>query len=431
MITNNHSIEKISGGNLVKDHEKCKLEYIGGSDRSSGAYLVNFSNGKLKQNTKLNLHFKSYESSETREGLVLRRKRKIMVADSGRLQYVGYNFGSELSHLGTACRYCIGLLDKNNGTMKVYSTQMFHMRPSLEDAGGFEETENPTEKSKSYTEKVDMLTSAFGSKRKRKAMESRVHHKVEEGNLELAADKVVENIDKEVSGIKTMKKNRLELEMPEAIPPQNRNATCPEEVYNVKDIISIEEYSGLDEEANLVADATLDQINEWKKEEKYCHYVLIHLGRLSCIRETKLHQCKLLIYFHYLVTLLKLRYQDMKKKDPLPTVPEPYKHHLLNNFTLKSENEHGTTFRSFPQRMKDKVIAYAMVVALLLDGFSVDFSDVHPDLKFPMNRLITIVLVLGCHVRSSKNPSTGTPTKIADLTIPLYTPGDKPRSRRT
>ncbi|XP_076321965.1 DNA-directed RNA polymerase I subunit RPA49-like isoform X2 [Tachypleus tridentatus] len=354
-----------------------------------------------------------------------------MVADSGRLQYVGYNFGPEVSHLGTVCRYCIGLLDKNSGTMKVYSTQMFHMCPSLEDAGGCEETKIQSEKSKTYTEKVDMLTSAFGSKRRRKAMESRVNHKVEEGNLEQVADKVVENIEKEVSGTKTTTKNQLELEMPKAIPPQNRNASCSEEVYDVKDIISDEEYSGLDEEANLVADATLDQINEWKKEGKYCHYVLVHLDRLSRIRQTKLHQAKLLIYFHYLVQLLKLRYQDMKRKDPLPTVPEPFKNHLLNNFTLKSENEHGTTFRSFPQRMKDKTIAYAMVVALLVDGFSIDFSDVHPDFKIHMSRLITIASVLGCHIQSSKNLSTGTPTKTAVLTIPLYTPGDKPRSKRT
>ncbi|CAM1308162.1 Uncharacterised protein g8017 [Pycnogonum litorale] len=69
----------------------CSLEYRHTDNLSN---LVKFSNGCLKDDT--NVDFKLYGKGEN----IANQSKKIMVASTDRLDYIGQNFGSTVRHTG-------------------------------------------------------------------------------------------------------------------------------------------------------------------------------------------------------------------------------------------------------------------------------------------------------------------------------------------
>uniref|UniRef100_A0A673GEK4 DNA-directed RNA polymerase I subunit RPA49-like n=1 Tax=Sinocyclocheilus rhinocerous TaxID=307959 RepID=A0A673GEK4_9TELE len=89
--------------------------------------LVKFSNGHVKKAEELD--FKLFKHSD---GINPRKKtRRIVVAESDRLPYVGSNFGSGSLQCNNLCRCFVGVLDKRTMKMKVHNAQLFNMLPVI------------------------------------------------------------------------------------------------------------------------------------------------------------------------------------------------------------------------------------------------------------------------------------------------------------
>ncbi|EEC19859.1 hypothetical protein IscW_ISCW023075 [Ixodes scapularis] len=211
---------------------------------------------------------------------------------------------------------------------------------------------------------------------------------------------------------------------------KNKDATIPQEVYRLEDIIPPVQNGYLDELAEPFLTADADDVVKWRSEAEYPDYVLQRLGRLSRDPLNRVLEARMLIYYHMLIQVSRLRYTDLKRKDPLPNIDAPLKHILLDTFTLTSKNERGMTSRTFPERMNDKVLAYILVLVLILEDYKYDFGLVQPDTKAANMRMTTLSYALGCHVGSHKLPGSHVTTKFLELKLPLVDPSQQHKNKR-
>ncbi|RMX46952.1 hypothetical protein pdam_00011933 [Pocillopora damicornis] len=361
--------------------------------------VVNFTNGNLKQNSaSKRIRFGCYHWAD--RGDKRKRQRKTVIAETDGMEYTGCNFG-QFSRSSGLCKYVLGVYNERTEVMKMYDTEMVTLQPKVLEA--------------------------FGSKRKKRAMASRQRNKVDDTDLNLKVSDVLESLAKET----------LEatdgVEQQSTIPPYNLKATTAADVYKLNDIISPGEYEALQRISQEIKNADKEKISEWRNEKRFPEYVLQHIAVMSVKSTKRLHQSCCLLYLSYMMTLYSLNYQDLRKKDPLPMVPAGIKKKLLSSFSL----EKGRS-RAVPKRLKDKLVSYILVLALIIDEFSLDFAVIMKDLKMPIPRLTNHLKAVGCIISSSKvgpgkkkmDDGTSIVNKTAVLKVPLppHFPSGRPIS---
>ncbi|XP_035217201.1 DNA-directed RNA polymerase I subunit RPA49-like isoform X2 [Stegodyphus dumicola] len=322
---------------------------VGSTERPLCLVGFPFTNLENINGMKFKLHKDSKSST-------VKKPERILVADNGHIKYTGCNYKSTEE---ASCLFKVGVFHKRSQKFKFYDAEVFHLQPLLN---------SHMEVNKTGSYQADDLTLAFGSKSRQKMINSRRNLGPAESNV----------IDSEFLKFDT-----------------NENLGMK--------IITAEEYDALESHAEFLLGASYEKIAVWKQASVYCDVVIKYLES-SCGSLT-LHNAKLLCYLQYMMCFLKLTYLDMRKKDPVPHVPEPFKQKLKDKFFLKN--------RSFPPSMKDKLLAYAMVLALTLHHYNLNGNLLASSCKIAMKRIDLIAGALGCHVRQKDD------VKWIELKLPL------------
>ncbi|KAK8756824.1 RNA polymerase I subunit E [Amblyomma americanum] len=385
--------------------------------------VVSFSHGSLSASTRLPVSV--YEKNVTTAGRT--KTRRILVSEADGLEYVGENYGEHGLRANTHCNHFVAVENVSTGRVALYPADLITMRPyfakTISDASKAQD--------KSYREQVDALATTFGSKRKRRAVETRLRLQVDESTLRETAASTLDAVkDTLATARNDTPAGKTPASVAEAIPPQNRDATIPQDVYQIEDIIPPEHNDYLDELAEPLLNATPDQIAQWRSDATYPEYVINRLERLSRDPENRAIELRLLVFYCMLISVSRLKYNDVKKKDPLPDISEPLKSIILDTFTITSRTERGATSRNFPQRMKDKVLAYIMVIVLVLEDYKYDFKTVQLDTKSSDRTLTTLAYALGCHVGTRKTPGVRIGSKYLELKLPLVDPSQHIRAKK-
>lgn len=344
-----------------------------------------------------------------------------MIAETNGMEYIGHNFG-QFSRSNSLCKYVLGIYNERTEVMKIYDTEMVTLQPKVLDATSAETNQEEDEEDGkidlTFLQKRDLLTEAFGGKRKKRAMASRERNRVDKNELNEKVSDVLQSLAKE-----PMDTTDAGVEQQQSsIPPYNLKAETAADVYKLDDIITPLEYEALQGISQEIKNADKEKIDKWRKEKRFPEYVLQHISVMSVNSAKRSHQSCCLLYLSYLLTLYSLTHQEIKKKDPLPGVPAGIKEKLLSSFSLKK----GKT-RAIPKRLKDKLVSYILVLALMVDEFSLDFAVIMKDLKMPIPRLTSHLKAVGCIVSSSKvklgkkemGDSSSIVTKTAVLKVPL------------
>lgn len=344
-----------------------------------------------------------------------------MIAETNGMEYIGHNFG-QFSRSNSLCKYVLGIYNERTEVMKIYDTEMVTLQPKVLDATSAETNQEEDEEDGkidlTFLQKRDLLTEAFGGKRKKRAMASRERNRVDKNELNEKVSDVLQSLAKEPMDTTDAGAEQQQ----SSIPPYNLKAETAADVYKLDDIITPLEYEALQGISQEIKNADKEKIDEWRKEKRFPEYVLQHISVMSVNSAKRSHQSCCLLYLSYLLTLYSLTHQEIKKKDPLPGVPAGIKEKLLSSFSLKK----GKT-RAIPKRLKDKLVSYILVLALMVDEFSLDFAVIMKDLKMPIPRLTSHLKAVGCIVSSSKvklgkkemGDSSSIVTKTAVLKVPL------------
>ncbi|XP_056010377.1 uncharacterized protein LOC125679942 isoform X4 [Ostrea edulis] len=265
--------------------------------------------------------------------------------------------------------------------------------------------------------KKDMLTSVFGSKKKQRALDSRLKNQIKGKAL----DKALSSVISQASTIEPLQveENDQNAEY-SVIPPRNKDATTPKEVYNIDHIVHPNEKEVTLEACTVFFDATADDIQAWRKEKKYPQQILSLLARMSKSEEHRTDQATYITYLYYLIYLHNLKPKQLKEKDPLPKDwPEAVRFHLLKRFTQTVRGQFRQ--RIMTARLKDKLVSYILVLCLYLEEFSIELSNLQTDLNKTREKLSLHCQALGCTIKVKKlnTEHGGLLVSWAALSLPL------------
>ncbi|EDO33328.1 predicted protein [Nematostella vectensis] len=396
-----------------------RLTYVPLEEDGLQPILVQFTNGCLtadkKGKRKDGLKFSYYRWADKADRR--KKQRRTLVAKSEKMEYNGQNFG-QFSRASSLCKYLVGVHDTSTGDMNVYDAQMFTLQPKILETAAATEQED-SKKDMSYLEKNDRLTEAFGSNKKKRAMVSRQKNMIEEDVLDTTVVNAVKG---------SLNASFTEMEEPEqssSIPPYNQNALEPSDVYRLDNIITPPEYETIRGPAKELEASKRDTIDEWRQQSRFPEYILHHAAVMPMDPEQRAHKSCLLLYLSYMITLYHLNYKAINKKDVLSNVPDMIKNKLLRMFTLENPQRRGN--RLVPKRLKDRLLSYILVLALIIDDFIVDCNSIGKSLKMDPKKVANHMRVLGCSVDSAgtgrkrkvDGETAAADTRTASLVTPL------------
>ena len=389
--------------------------------------LVYFTHADLKskENLKISMEIVKSEKSSTKSSFdekKSRKKIKLNIQDDN-MNYEALEEDEQ--------PFLIGILDKTSDVISVCNTPYFIMKP-----GCYLNTSNQNESTDSsittYSQKLDNLTAAFGSSKKRKAMQTKIKNRIDTATLDVAVSAAVEetlkNFDRqEPVDMLTETKN---LEQFSIMPVPSQTAKAPNEVYNLNEVLCISqaEFERFTVQLSTkFATATNQDIKKWKEAGVYsefiCERLLILLSTKSGM-QYKLIKCRQLAYMYFLLTLFRLKPVQLGSKMPFASseVPAQIVNKLFDLYTVLSvKNAQSKNVRTIPSRLKDKLICHILILALYIDDFSTNLETFQKDLKISIQRIVDFYNALGCHVKSKVTTVGGKKvvSKVSSLTLPL------------
>ncbi|XP_071044051.1 DNA-directed RNA polymerase I subunit RPA49 isoform X2 [Parasteatoda tepidariorum] len=279
--------------------------------------LVEFSNACLRK-TLSSVNFEMYKGN-----IVNQKCRRILVASTDHLMYSGTNYDRSMFQV-TSSVLKIAVLNKRTQRFKLYDVDYFVLKPILK-CDIFADTFL-----KSKIEQNQSLTLEFGGKTKKRSLVSKLKFQSGENNMTLD-ESVLQKISEMPSTSLDIKPTVLSTS-DDIIPPVNKTALSPAEVYSIIDIIPEDLYSALESEIGKFKDITYETLQAWKKESKFSDIIIHYLE--TNYHSLSIENTKLLYYIQFLIIFVNVKYTDLRKKDPLPEIPQPYRQGMMKRYLL-------------------------------------------------------------------------------------------------
>uniref|UniRef100_A0A3P9IVW4 RNA polymerase I subunit E n=1 Tax=Oryzias latipes TaxID=8090 RepID=A0A3P9IVW4_ORYLA len=367
----------------------CRMVCCEEERESDKAIIVRFSNGFTSNAEELGFAtFKNIEENNPRKKI-----RRIVVAESDRLSYVGQNFGEDLMKCNNLCRYYVGVLNKETMQMEIHSAQLFNMQPVI--PGEATQDAKPQDTTLSYREKVDSLIEAFGTNKQKRALSSRrlnqvgsdaLHHAVAEAASTVIDNKGLEALQQEVA--ETESQGALSLHLP----PCNADADKKEDVYPFEELLSPVEFAALEPNGQKMAALSQEELQKLKDQRgNLC--VVKHLENMPSASEPreKTSRCAF-----YLSLLIKLAHQKIvtRKFWTEEGCPRVIQSKILRTFTVETYNN-GRVQNIVSTSMRAKIAAHSLALLLHLGDMTVNLSLLHRDLEINEARMLEIAKSMG------------------------------------
>ncbi|XP_067663131.1 DNA-directed RNA polymerase I subunit RPA49-like [Haliotis asinina] len=384
-----------------------------------------FEHGQLKKGMFKKFHY-NYREIAKKDSQSREETQKILtIPAKSDLSYVGHN-NSETDH--SASKYYCGCLDTRTGKMTIHNLELFHMKPTFEDT---EKEEHVFEDPLSYIQKNDRLHAAYGTLKMKKAVKARQKfHELTSETFNTSVDNAIGHAVTQSDVVDSPAIATSPSSSESILPPFDRNADHPEQVYTAEAVITPQILTVLKNPAEKFFTRTQAQLAEWTDTSEYPWYILEQLKIMPSDEKRRWQKAKCLVYLYYLLTLYKYKPINLKKPHCLPKEwPPLVKHHLLSQFTIMSVgNKVQKPTRYFPSRLKDKLLLYILAMSLIIEDAQVDPSLLVQDLAVPYRRMSHFYRALGCSVPSQKRTEEG---NLVVLKLPLKLPIETtPRTRK-
>ncbi|KAK2919008.1 hypothetical protein Q8A73_003379 [Channa argus] len=366
----------------------CSLVCCGEESDIDKAVIVRFSNGSVKNADNLDFTmFKNTDDNNPRK-----RSRRILVAESDRLSYVGNNFGTGSLKCNNHCKYYVGVLNKQTMQMELHNAELFNMQPVIP---GEKTDAKPQDTTLTYRDKVDSLIEAFGTNKQKRALSSRRLNQVGSDALHQAVAKAANTVIDQ-KGLEALQQEVAETESQRElslhIPPCNAEADKPENVYPFEDLLSPVEFGALEQCGSKFEALTPEELQKMR-DDGGCLTVVKHLENMPSVGEArdKIARCAF-----YLSLLLKLARQKSitRKFGQEEGCPRILQSKVFQTFTVETFNK-GRVQNIVSTSMRAKVAAYSLALLLHMGHMMADLTLLHRDLGITEARMIEIAKSMG------------------------------------
>uniref|UniRef100_A0A671MF39 RNA polymerase I subunit E n=1 Tax=Sinocyclocheilus anshuiensis TaxID=1608454 RepID=A0A671MF39_9TELE len=370
---------------------------------------IKFSNGHVKKTEELD--FKLFKHSD---GINPRKKtRRIVVAESDRLPYVGSNFGSGSLQCNNLCRYFVGVLDKRTMTMKVHNAQLFNMLPVIPGESAVNEN---TKQADTYREKVDALIEAFGTTKQKRALSSRRLNEVGNETLQQAVALAATNVINQ-KGVEALRSEVVETEAQTDtalfLPSCNTEADKAEDVYPFDQLLSPNEFDSLKDVGAKMAALTPEDLQKMRAEN--CpQTVLRHLELLPKEDAARDRQSRCAWYLSFLIKASlqkRLSFKcECKRNKELITVSLFACLNSLRNTVSSS--------------MRIKLVAHCLALLLHMGDQTANLTLLHRDMGISDAKMLEVAKAMGLTLsrqsaHSREQAGTQEEHRMASLVLPL------------
>ncbi|KAL2098427.1 hypothetical protein ACEWY4_007634 [Coilia grayii] len=386
-------------------------------EKDDSVVVLQFSNGNAKSTEELDFrYYKNVHASHPRK-----RNRRILVAESDRLSYLGHNFGTGSLRCNNLCKYYVGVLDKTSMQMEVHSAQLFNMQPLIPgESKPVDDTDTP----KSYRQKVDSLIEAFGTNKQKRALSSRRNNQVAEDSLQQAVAQAASNIIDQ-KGIEVLQREVVDSEaLTDTVlylPVCKPEADSEEDVYPFNELLSDTEYAALESVGKKISGLTAEEL--LKMREQGCpRTVMRHLEAMPVNPEARDRQGRCVWYLFLLIKLANQKFVSHKfgSEDDCPKI---IINKVMKTFTVESFNR-GRVKNVVASSMRVKLASYCLALLLHINHQTANLTLLHQDLGLHESRMVEVAKSMG--LKLSKMPSEGRDQadsfdehRIATLQLPL------------
>ncbi|XP_051240642.1 DNA-directed RNA polymerase I subunit RPA49 [Dicentrarchus labrax] len=367
----------------------CSLVCCGEERDSDKAVIVRFSNGSVKNAD--TLHFTMYKNAD--ENNPRKKSRRMLVAESDRLSYVGTNFGAGSLKCNNLCQYYVGVLNRQTMQMEVHNAQLFNMQPDI--PGETTETAKPQDTTQTYRDKVDSLIEAFGTNKQKRALSSRRLNQVGSDTLHQAVAKAANTVIDQ-KGLEALQQEVAETEsqgdLAIHLPPCNADADRPENVYLYDDLLSPVELNALEQAGSKMAALTTEELQKMR-DDGGCLCVVKILENMPTVDETR---DKISRNAFYLSLLLKMARQKSitRKFGQEEGCPRIIQSKLLRTFTVETFNN-GRVQNMVSSSMRAKLAGYSLALLLHVGHMTADLTLLHRDLGISEARMTEVAKSMG------------------------------------
>uniref|UniRef100_A0A087YNZ8 RNA polymerase I subunit E n=1 Tax=Poecilia formosa TaxID=48698 RepID=A0A087YNZ8_POEFO len=392
----------------------CSFLCCGEETESDKAAIVRFSNGCATNAESLD--FSLYKSRD--ENNPRKKSRRLLVAESNRLSYVGQNFGAGSLKCNSLCKYYVGVLNKQTMQMEVHNAVLFNMQPvipgknknthwkiiencpksliTVPSMPGETSTTKPQDTSQSYRDKVDLLIETFGTNKQKRALASRRLNQVGSNALQTAVAKAATSVIEKKGLEAALQQEVIQTESQETLashlPPCNPNASKREDVYPFDELLSPVELAALEQPGSKMAALTKEELQKMRDEGGSLS-VVKHLESMPSEGEARerIARCAF-----YLSLLLKLASQKSipRKFGYDEGCPRIIQNKLFRTFTVESFNN-GRVQNIVSTSMRAKLAAYSLALLLHMGHMTADLSLLHRDLGITEAKMTEIAKSMG------------------------------------
>ncbi|KAL2917325.1 DNA-directed RNA polymerase I subunit rpa49 [Polyrhizophydium stewartii] len=356
------------------------------------------------------------------------RKRRLVVGETPKMEYVGETEAAN-------CKYIVGVLDKATGVVTLREADTLSMTPIVKAQklnhqsrtiaekpflllNAVHLTLTPVHASQNMTAR-NQLGEAFGTKKRKQAIRALEKNQVDVSGLQAVAHKISEKIEETSALLPAKAEIDSKMLAERDIPPCNTEATTPEEVYRIADIVPAEVLDSIDIK-QLWKSRLESDIAKAMQSLKATDWVL---GRIVATvqEQSDKKRAKLLVYLAMLARFYSLKQHELNKDisqalGGSQTVAE----HVAFMFSEWQEDGNGKRRLRVSNKLKDKLLAYIVALCLHLNNFSVNLNQIASDLSLPMTKVVSVAREMGCRVETYKSSDGGQfGEKRAVLALPL------------
>lgn len=340
----------------------------------------------------------------------------------------------ELDDSLSSSKYAIGVYNKTDGSLTFYETPIYSMSVSVlthkEAVNG--STPNRTQ---GMTARK-LLGEAFGTSRVQSAIRSVEQSRINIQSLASVSQAINTSVEEKVSELSSPNEIETTSDLDRAVPPFDKDAESPDAIYPFEKLIPQEEFSVLP--VKKFSKITAKLVQEMKESNSYPAYVTSHFESMINTPNVSMAKVKTLLYLSYLMRLYSLPRDNFKTLDrfaaALPDVPPIVQERLINLFTHEvpgAKGRHATAIRDMSSKQKDTLISYILVLALYIEGFSMDPNAINIDLRLPNYKLIEHFKYIGCSYAQKRKQANEDGTEaVFKPTVRLTAPLNFPRIKK-
>ncbi|CAK9831712.1 hypothetical protein ANTRET_LOCUS8658 [Anthophora retusa] len=347
--------------------------------------IVNFQNGALKDE----------EAKKMSCGLFYDQKKKktTLALSNGQIVYKGYKPETDQDLMHTM----LVVHNRKTGKVKLVQVERWQVTPVLDKPVV---QDNATE-----SEQISMLNKQFGSKKVKRRTEQ--HER-----LKMNVEHIKEQLEQTAANVEI---DRVELstQLPEneyitntTLPECNRDATNPNDVYNIYDIIPKNKLQALDDYATKILN---DESSSLEGSTKFFNMTLKYLRSDA----DNVKKMALLLYIQGVAAWLSTPYKGAKKRSiEICPASEEVNLHIIDTYSIQSN--HG---RMRPNSIKDKGVIHCMILSLIIYNFTLDleiFASIFSH-RMGLKKLTDLARIIGAMPKKENK-------KIIQLKVPLPAP---------